>query len=277
VEVVMKRAVVMLGGAIVLASAVPARAQEQEVARRSYPFFQRSLTVEVVGENAGTLRLVRGGRSRIEVVAHASPGAAAFGLGGEWARDRLRLSAVGDSDVGFQVVVPDHVNVTVWLPGREEPVMAAPGSETIRWEAAPSPSRPEGLGLGSKPAGAPYLVHSASTAPVLVELPNVRSIGHVSVRVEGDAFMVSASRPMTAIPGSASRLEIRSEGAPLDLIIQVPRNTPNFALRTGEDLALTLADGDLSVMCSPVTKQSLADGRQWADFSPHVGRFTCTR
>jgi hypothetical protein len=95
------------------------------------------------------------------------------------------------------------------------------------------------------------------------------------VRIEGDDFRVGSSIPLRTIPGNAERLEIRTSGPPIDLVLQLPHDVAGFMLKVGSDVAFAVNDGDARALCSPVVSQHVADGRKWFDFTPRDGRLRC--
>jgi hypothetical protein len=247
-------------------AAAPATAQEDQVARRSFPFFDRTLTVDVQAQGPGVLHVMRGARSRVDVAARAERGVASFAMGGTH-RNRLRLAAAGNDGVEYVVVVPERVSLHVQLPDRGHVVLAEPGSVTYRWED------PQPAGF---PAGAdPELTYHADTPPAQVAIPDLNSIRRIGLRFEGQDFRVGSSRPLALTTGRAQAIEIRVAGDPLDLVIRVPRHTREFELRAGSDVLVAIRAGNLTVGCSPATRQVLPGGRQWVDLTPVGGRLEC--
>src|SRR5688500_12699477 len=98
----MKLFLSVLAAALLLDS-THAVAQEYELTRRSYSFFDTSLTIEVVSDVPGRLQVVRGENGRVEVAARVPGGIPAFALGGRTS-DRLRLTALGGESAEFVVV-----------------------------------------------------------------------------------------------------------------------------------------------------------------------------
>jgi hypothetical protein len=272
---------------LVLALAAPAAGQEQDVTRRSFAFFNRSLTVEVVSEASGVLQVVRGGRDRVNVAVRAAPGVAVVALGG-WQNDRLRLAAAGDERVEYIVVVPQDVQLHVTLPDRDYPVLAgsAPAVE-YRWERT-SPGQPDGaaeaqlqraeagIGFGAQLVSNLdyYLAYADAVAPAEVAVDDLTSVRRLAVRIEPGDFRIEASRPMRLVPGRKSLIEIRPVGDPIDLVMHIPETVSEFTLRAGQNTAVTIRGGQVKVSCSPMTSV-LKDGRRFIDITPAGGLLTC--
>ena len=256
-----------------LFAATPLAAQ-QDVARQSYLFLGRSLTIDVVSPIAGELHVVRGGGSRLEIAGRAIDGFVVSGLA-ERAGDRLRLVAVGSDRVEYVVVVPENVRVRVNLPGRHlsESLGGRQPVATYEWgaESAPVARRDETDSEGL------HRLYLTGSAPAELALPDTRLVGKVTVRIaEGDWFEVLGTRPMR-LEGSPGRvLEIRPCGQPVDLVVLVPRRAAGFALRVGDRIAMTVADGVASVHCSPVIDQKLDGDRRWLTFTPSGRDLECS-
>src|SRR5262245_10860711 len=114
---------------LLLVSALPVDAQE-DVRRRSFVFLDNNLTIEVLSEDAGVLRVVRGEAGLLEVAARAPNGFASFALGGR-EENELRLTALGNR-AEYIVVVPEDAYVRVRLPGKPTEVLSRPAS-TYTW------------------------------------------------------------------------------------------------------------------------------------------------
>jgi hypothetical protein len=295
---------------VALAIAGPAAGQEQDVTRRSFAFFNRSLTVEVVSEASGVLQVVRGGRDRVSVAVRAAPGLAVVALGG-WNNDRLRLAAVGDERVEYIVVVPQDLQLHVTLPHRDYPVLAesAPAVE-YRWErtapggagardsgraasgrllsgAESQPRRADGAaeagtrhgtgtGIGAYLVSNSeyFLAYADAVAPDEVSVTDLTSVRRLGVRTGSDNFRIEASRRMALTPGRKSKIEIRPAGEPIDLILYIPASANEFTLRAGQNAAVTIRDGQVKVSCSPMTSV-LKDGRRFIDITPAHGVLDC--
>lgn len=259
------------GTVAVVVATLPVAAQEIDVSRRSFAFFDRSLTVEVASEAAGELHVVRGGRGRVEVAARAEPGVASVALGGSQ-NDRLRLATAGAGYAEYIVVVPEQVQLHIVLPDGDYPVLATgEGSTIYRWEPRPNL---QSIGLTSAERGV-VLAYADPVAPAEIALTDLAAVRRLSVRVQGDDFRISSSRPLQLAPGRRDRLEIRPSGDPIELVFQVPAHTRNLTLRTGADVAVSIRNGEVRVQCSPMTQQVLRDGRRWIDLTPADGRLSC--
>src|SRR6476661_806657 len=97
----------LLALALVGVIAAPAAAQK-DVARHSFTFLDNNLTIQVISEHAGVLRVMRGEFGRVEVAARAPDGVPGFSLGGREGHDLL-LTSVGSEKVDYIVVVPEEV------------------------------------------------------------------------------------------------------------------------------------------------------------------------
>lgn len=253
----------------VVATATPGEAQEPGTARRSFAYFDRNLTVEVVADGGGVLHVIRGGRSRVDVAARADDGVAAFALGG-MRGDRLRLGAAGHGAVEYTVTVPEQVFLHVQLPDRGYPVLAenAPAS-TYRWAG-----QAEAHGPGAQPEVFP--TYSDPTAPRELVFTDRTALRRLSFRVQPGDFRIETSTPLQLTPGRRDRIEIRPAGEPMDFVVMIPSDTPEFTARVGDVVALSIRQGVVQAACSPVVQQTLADGRRWIDYTPNRG-WTCTR
>jgi len=260
--------------AVVVTTALPAAAQEDQLFRRSIPYFDHTLTVEVATPAAGTLRLLRAGRSTIEVAARAPNGIAGVGIGG-LTGDRLRLDAAGSGRVEYLVVVPENIHVRVQLP-RQDWALPAPAepSSTFTWPGAVDPGFAGSIS-GTRTGDQLYLLHTAATAPDEVLVQDLAAVRRLAVRTGGDAFELQTSRPLTATPGTSRRIAIQAAGEPLDIVIIVPAGTQNFTLRVPEGVAFAIVNGEAEVNCAPATSQVLGDGRRWVDLTPSGGRLDC--
>jgi hypothetical protein len=282
---------------------------QQDVNRRVYSFLENHLEVAVLADAPGTLRIVRGEPGRIEVAGRSVDGFSGSALGGHLT-PQLRLTAAGADAVDYIVVVPDYVNVRVHLPDGTTTSLAPrapigsfrwlaaglPGTaaaQPFRWSAdapatrpgagfdaaasaaaqelrmppEPQLTRPDGSGL--------FVVHSSSDTPSTVDVPDLASVRSLELRFEGAEFRVAASRPLTMAPGDASRFEIRADGDPVDLVIQVPRDSRHFAVTAaGARIADTTA-GTPRALCGNVVVQSPSDSRIWLTFRPQDGRIEC--
>ncbi|HEX6133636.1 MAG TPA: hypothetical protein VFZ24_06725 [Longimicrobiales bacterium] len=261
--------------ALALALVLPAAADAQrDVTRRAFTFLEDRLIVAVHAEAPGELQVVRGQRGRIEVAARARDGFAGFGLGGNITRE-LSLTAVGSEAVQYLVVVPEHVAVSVVLPGGGTAgVPRTGGVATYRWgtDAEQTPATT----ILPTTAGGLYIIHSGrGRSPAVVDVPDLSSIRSVAVRVEGDDFRVAASRPLALTPGDADRFEIRAEGEPLDLVIFVPRRTSRFDLLSGGQRLAAVTSGRPRGFCSGTVLQQPTPHQDWLTVFPTEGRVAC--
>ncbi|HEX6307355.1 MAG TPA: hypothetical protein VFZ69_04150 [Longimicrobiales bacterium] len=261
--------------ALALAAALPAAADAQrDVTRRAYTFLEDRLIVAVHAEAPGELQVVRGQRGRIEVAARARDGFAGFGLGGNITRE-LSLTAVGSDAVQYLVVVPEHVMVSVVLPGGGTAgVPRTGGVATYRWgsEAA----EPVTDAILPTTAGGLYILHSGlGRIPAVVDVPDLSSIRSVAVRVEGDDFRVAATRPLALPPGLSDRFEIRADGEPFDLVIYVPRGTARFDLLSGTQRLAAVTSGRARGFCSGTVLQQPTPHQDWLTLFPADGRVRC--
>jgi hypothetical protein len=104
--------------AATLSLALPAAgaAQQNEVRHERLTFVGTELTIHLLTDAPGSLRLIHGQPGQIEVTARAPGGVAGFGLAGE-DRGRLELTAAGAQQVDYVVVVPSDARVHIRLPG----------------------------------------------------------------------------------------------------------------------------------------------------------------
>ena len=275
--------------AVALAVTLPAAADAQrDVTRRSYTFLEDRLVIEVLAEAPGELQVVRGQRGRVEVAARSSDGFAGFGLGGDYTR-QLRLTAIGSDAVQYLVVVPEHVAVSVVLPrGGTAHVPHRDGLASYRWgedagrsgairsgDAADAPIIDVPPIAPTTSAGL-YVVHSGrGRVPSLVDVPELSSVRSVSVRVEGDDFRVASTRPLALTPGDAGHMVIRVDGAPLDLVLFVPRGSSGFELRSGSQRIADVAFGRPRSYCGSTVVQQPTPHQDWLTVFPGDGSVSC--
>ncbi|MGQ0814124.1 MAG: hypothetical protein ACT4O1_06625 [Gemmatimonadota bacterium] len=265
---------ILLAGIFSLTAALPASAQEWGVNRRLFTFLADEVTVEVNAESEGTLHVVRGERGRLDVSGRVLGGLSAFALGG---RDGsvLRLTAVGGDNADFIVVVPEDTYLRVRLPNRKNGDLGStrPGG-TFKWPAADG-SESSAAPI-APPPGAPAIAHVADVAPRVLNVPRLNSARTITVKVEPGFFEVGSTRWMAVTNGSTTNVEIRTGNVSEDLVISVPSDTRDFALRLGGRTALTIQDGAISAYCEPLVQQVLAGGaaRRYT-FTPEMGRLTC--
>jgi hypothetical protein len=270
-----QRLFTILAGLVLLAAAPPAaHAQEQDVARGSFPFFARTLTIAVNAKMAGELQILRSRAARVDIAALAAPGVATFAIGG-YSSDELRLTAAGADHAVFIVTVPERVYVSVRAPGTSRSFGAFMPVETVEWE-----------GVDSQPARLPaaptlpgrdglYHVYGAGVAPTVVVLPSLDAIRRLDIRIEGAAFSVASSRPLSVQPGQADPLVIDIDDGPASLILRVPAGSEDFRIAAGGLTILAIRRGKLVEYCSPATVQSLDQGRTHILLTPSEGRLSC--
>ncbi|CAN5636473.1 hypothetical protein BH23GEM9_BH23GEM9_06190 [soil metagenome] len=286
------RSTILVLAAAMLAPAA-ARAQELDVARRSFPFIESRLEVAVVAALPGELQVIRGERGRIDVAARSTDGFPGFGLGGSLT-PQLQLTAVGSGEVRYLVVVPHDVRVRVRLPnGESADIAPRAGAATYRWrhaesdvpdEAPPAASRLNGSARNSA-INAGFIsvsathglteAYSSDRIPDLVDVPDLGSIRSLSLRHEGARFRIVASRPMSVTPGDRARLEIHATGEPFDLVLYVPRATGTLALYTGSAQIAEVASGQARAICGNVIVQEPSSQQSWLTFHPRSGRLEC--
>lgn len=278
-----------IAAALCLIFGASALAAQEDVTRRSYPFFADDLRIEIQTPLAGSIQLVRGGRSSVEVAARVPGGIAAIGLS-DRTTEVLRLAATGTAAAHFVVSVPEGVNVRVALPGSDDLVSLGLGTaDPIRWYArsgGPPPPEPEpanddddavsGPRVSIAPQG-PSTTPSyvARRAPDVVSIPDAANVRSLSVRIEGSDFRVGSSQPLRTVPGNAERLEIRTAGPPLDLVLQLPADVAGFMLKVGSEVAFAVNDGVARAFCTPLVAQQVHAGARWYDFTPRDGRLHC--
>jgi hypothetical protein len=288
-----------IAAALSLALATTLAAQE-DVTRRSYPFFADDLRIEVQTRLGGSIQLVRGGRATLEVVARVPGGIAAIGLS-DRTEEVLRLTATGTSAADFIVSVPENVSVRIALPDSEDLLSIGLGpADALRWyarsgapapapeqapppeEAAAAPQAPaRGPASGERsvdriaPGGGPTPTYVSRLAPDVVSIPDPANVRSLSVRLEGSDFRVGSSQPLRTIPGNAERLEIRTGGPPLDIVLQLPADVEGFMLKVGTDVAFTVSGGQPRAFCTPLVAQQAHTGGRWYDFTPRDGRLQC--
>lgn len=277
----------------ILALAIPAlpataHAQASDVERRVFTLLENRLDVAVVADAPGALQVVRGERGRVEVASRSSDGFAGAGLGGVLTRE-LRLTAVGSGDVQFLVVVPEHVNVRVHLPGGESSTLAssAPSASFTwgrvgrhglmhgEWDAHAAAPPADVIALRPTTTGGLYVVHDVRRAPADVYLPDLAAVRSLSLRFEGDAFRIAASRPLNVEPGSPGRMELRITGEPTDIVLYIPREAGAFTVTAaGRRIAETVA-GRPRALCGNVIVQEPTSRQLWLTFRPRSGRLDC--
>lgn len=273
------RLILLIAGTLLTgAIASPVSGQEQDVARGSYPFFQRNLTIAVNAAVPGELQIVRARAARVDIAALASPGVASFALGG-WRGDELVLTAAGAQRAVFIVTVPERVYVSVKAPGASRSLGAFTPIQTIQWgseaEATPAlhPSPPA-------PPVAPradgyYPVYGASTVPTSVHIPSLAAVERIDVHMRGSSFRLAATRPLQVTAGQADPLVIALAGEPLDLRFELPAETRSFQIVANGDVVLSVRDGRVTRYCTPAIAQDLGAEGVLVTLTPLRGRLDC--
>ncbi|HET9983029.1 MAG TPA: hypothetical protein VFQ38_05570 [Longimicrobiales bacterium] len=117
-----------------------AQGANTETLRRSFPYLGDALTIDVVADAAGRIRLIHGANGVVEVTARATEGFSGIGVptleGGH-----MTLTAVGAKQVEYLVAVPAAIRVQVVLPGREGAEVFGRTSRTASWDW-PAPAKP---------------------------------------------------------------------------------------------------------------------------------------
>lgn len=258
----------------VFLGATGAQAQERDVARRQFTFFDNHLTVEVVADMPGKLQVVRGEAGRIEVAGRVPGGIPAFALGGREG-DQLRLTALGGDNAEFVVIIPEDASVRVKLPDRyTHQVSSMRKNGLYTWGVRETQPTPGAQAAPSVPTGATTAFTNV-VAPRNLAVPKLNSVRKVSVRIEGSRFEVGGTQWMSVKSGDPNNVEVQIGKELQDVIITVPLGTESFSLRLGGKLAMQVNGGEIRVYCDPVTEQDLGTGRRWYTFSPEMGRLTC--
>lgn len=258
-----------------LLDAAPLDARQSEF-RRTWTFFGDHLPIEVASSSAGELRIVRGGRGQLEVAGQARA-ALLSAVPPRTPGEPLRISASARGPSAWVVVVPDHVHVTILLPGRGWAVPASTEPfDTYRWEAERRPVRRAAAGPPAKPAReALVLTYTDPTTPAVVDLPDLRAVLRLGVRVEDADFAIATSRPLELRRGDPARLEIRPGEPLIELVLIVPNTADELRITAAGRTVATVRAGLIETDCSPVTLQTLSDGTRTADFTPLEGRLEC--
>lgn len=269
----MNRRLIPILVACLAALAGRATAQEQDVARGSYPFFQRTLTIAVNARVPGELQIVRSRAARVDVAALASPGVASFVLGGQRG-DELRLTAAGAERAVFIVTVPERVYVSVQAPGTNRSFGAFRPVQTVEWggvdEERPEPAPPMLPGRDGY-----FHVYGAAQAPGTVSLPSLEAVRRLDVRIEGDAFALAASRALTVRSGNRDALVVDVDDNTVDLVLTIPAGTRAFRIRAAGQTVLVVRNSSVASHCNPAVVQSLSDGRARVLLTPTDSRLVC--
>lgn len=259
---------------VLAALPLTAAAQEQDVARGSYPYFQRTLTVAVNADVPGELQVIRGRAARVEVAALASPGVATFAMGG-YRGDELLLTAAGAERAVFIITVPERVYVSVRAPGTSRSLGAFTPVETIRWNAMDKRAQPAPGAPRLVPENGYYTVYGAGSPPRSIVMPSLASVRRLDVHIGDGPFRVSASRPLEVSGGRPEPLVVDIAGAPLDLRVELPAGTRAFNLQVAGQVVLQVENGRFTRYCSPALAQDLGAGQSRLTLTPRAGRLDC--
>lgn len=250
-----------------------ASAQEQDVARGSYPFFHRTLTIAVNARVPGELQIVRSRAARVDVAALASPGVASFALGG-FRGDELRLTAAGAERAVFIVTIPERVYVSVQAPGTSRSFGAFLPVQTVEWGGIePDRRQPAPPMLPGRDGY--FHVYGAALAPATVSLPSLEAVRRLDVRIEGDAFDLTSTRALTVHSGNRDALVIDVDHDAVDLVLTVPAATRAFRIQAAGQTILTVQNGRVTSHCNPAVVQSLSEDRTRVLLTPRGGRLEC--
>lgn len=260
---------------LALLAAVPATAQEWQVARDTYAFGGSQLTIRVDAHGPGALQVIRGGSGAVTVAARAPTG---FTAGGLTADEELTLTSAGAGAVQYLVAVPEEVWIDVRLPGHVTTAIGAHApSRSFHWgRAAPMVHSATAWSPVTTTRSDEYTALDRSAAPEAVQLPELQNVRSVTVRFEGDRFRVSTPRPMGVDEGTGPAVVIRPGAPAMDVVITVPVDTRRFRLEAGGATALTIQDGTVTPLCSPLTQQWLSHDRRWLTFNPVDGSLDCS-
>ena len=255
--------------------AAPAAAQH-EVARRTFNFFDNTLTIQVISEASGMLRIVRGEEGRLDVAARAPEGIPAFSLGGRDG-DELRLTSVGSKDVDYVVSVPEDVRVRVLLPDRKNLEIASTRpAATYSWGAtSEKPAQGSGPAMGAVGSDGLYLSHSSRAVPRVLALPDIAAVSQLNVKFEGDEFRISTSRPVSVTPGRADEIQFRTGNDPITITIMLPQNARDFRLMLAGRTAIEVVGGEIRSYCQQLVDQRMPDGRRYFTYHPAGGGLVC--
>jgi hypothetical protein len=261
--------------ALAVGTAAPAAAQN-DVARRSFNFFNNDLIIEVLDRSAGELRVIRGGNGRVDVAARALGGFAGFGLGGI-VNDRLRLSAMGAYRVEYIVSVPDNIRLQVQMPNGDLTPAQGGSEATFRWDAMPA----EGGGNPPEPApelpAGTVLTYVNAQTPQVIGFPDVDRVRSIEVRVAGRDFRIASSRPMALSQRATDQIviNVRGDVDPVDLVFFVPPTATRFGIRVGDEVALMAGEGDIESYCAAAQEFTAPDGSHGVRLTPANGRLDC--
>jgi len=266
--------------AAAFAGTAPIAAQEQDVARGSYPFFQRSLTIAVNATVPGELQIVRARAARVDVAALASPGVASFAMGG-WRGGELILTAAGAERAVFIVTVPERVYVSVKTPAETRSLGAFTPIQAMQWggndEASVAPlHEPQPTLPHVRPDADGYFpIYGAGTVPATVNIPSLAAVEHIDIHLRGDSFRLGATRPLQVSSGGGDQLVIALAGDPLDLLFELPADTRSFRIVADGNIVLAVQDGRVARFCTPAMAQDLGENGVRIKLTPLRGRLDC--
>jgi hypothetical protein len=266
--------------ALLAAAALPVAAQ-RDISQRWYTFLERNLTIEVVSENTGTLRILRGQPGLLEVTGQSQQGFAGFALGGRQ-EDELRLTAVGGQSADYLVVVPEDVRIRVRLPDRKhvEVPSARPGA-TYSWgrdgapdtpDRSPAPARENAL--SGPTAETMFLSHFSRAVPRSFSVADLGNFDRLDVRFGGNDFRLSTSRAVSVDPGRNDTIELRAVQPGLSAVISLPVDTRDFRLVLGGKLALEVVSGEIRSYCDQIEMQASGIGTRTYSYVPG-GELVC--
>lgn len=262
-----------------LALSSPARGQDVGVERRSFTYLGSRLTVQVRDSVPGVVRLARGQGGEVRVLARARGGFATAALDTD-GPDELNLTSVGARRAEYLVIVPSRVRIEVRLPGKDvdEDFGRLSPTATFSWDAVEAPEAERGAAPTTSDAptpATPFLAYEGSRAPARVQIPVPGRIRTLTVRIEGDRFRVTASRPLEVTPGDGEVVEIAPTRGGLDVGVELPDGPGAFTLRIGGVTALVVESGRARALCAPVTSQRLPGGVRVFTFDPASGDLEC--
>lgn len=253
----------------------PVAGQERQVARRQYTFLDNTLTIDVLSEASGVLRVLRGEPGLVEVAARAPKGFPAFAMGGREGHD-LRLTAMGAERVDFLVVVPEDVRVRIRLPDRRHVEIASSSRPAATYSWGPNPpSTGEAPAVALPPPGGMYLSYYSESVPRVFSIRDVAGVQRLEVRFEGTDFRVSTSRPVTIDAGRSDAIDFRAGQPPMNLVLTLPGDAADFRLVVGGKTAVEARSGEVRTFCERFISQRTQDGRRWYTFVASGDRLIC--
>ena len=151
-------------------------------------------------------------------------------------------------------------------------------SETFHWdEVADHDTEPvPDWTLSTIDDRALFVTLVRAAAPAIVSVPDLGPVRSLAVRIQDGPFRAMTSRPFAVSDGARDLVEIRPAGRPVDLVLSIPPESPDFRLVAAGRTILEMRAGRVATLCSPVTDQWLSDGRRWVTFTPVDGALRCT-